>query len=146
MRSRTHVRGEQHGVGGEGLPENLNDEVEVAQILTHLRHEGLDQVIVHLLLGRRRLLVQRKHADVLLHLMEHVHQHLQAETQGRSQSWAESETELGGVWDRAGWSQRQSWAESGTELGGVRDRARRSPRWAEPGTSVGGAYDRGGRS
>ncbi len=121
MRSRTHVRGEQHGVGGEGLAENLDDEVQVAQILTHLCHEGLDQVIVHLLLGCRRLLVQRKHADVLLHLMEHVHQHLQAQTQGRSQSWAGSETELDGGRGRAGrrQRQRQSWAGPETELGGA---------------------------
>ena len=47
----------EHGVGGKGFPENFDDEVEVSEVLSHLRHESLHQVIVGLLLGHRRLLV-----------------------------------------------------------------------------------------
>lgn len=70
---------EELGVGGERLAEHLDDEVQVSQVLTHLGHERFHQVVVGLRLGRRWLLVHEgEAADVLLVLMEHVHQHLRA--------------------------------------------------------------------
>lgn len=74
----THMVGEVHSVGGDWLAEHLDDEVEVTKVLSDLGHEGLDQVVVGLLLIGGWLLVhQGETADVLLVLVEHVHQNLE---------------------------------------------------------------------
>lgn len=71
---------EEHGAGGEGLPEDLDEQVELPQVGAAVRHEAPHQLVVALLLAGRRLLVrQGEAADVLLVLVEHVHQHLHPE-------------------------------------------------------------------
>lgn len=75
--------GEEHGAGGEGLPEDLDEQVELPQVGAAVGHEAPHQLIVALLLAGRRLLVrQREAADVLLVLVEHVHQHLEQHGSG----------------------------------------------------------------
>lgn len=68
---------EEHGAGGERLPEDFDEQVELPQVGAAVRHEAPHQLVVALLLTGRRLLVrQGEAADVLLVLVEHVHQHL----------------------------------------------------------------------
>lgn len=76
--------GEEHRAGGEGLSEHLDEQVELPQVLSTVGHEGPHQLIVTLLLvGRWLLIHQRETTDVLLILVEHIHQHLHADKQVR---------------------------------------------------------------
>lgn len=72
---------EEHGVGAEGLSEDLDEELQLPQEVAPVGHEAAHQLVVTLLLVGRRLLVrQREAAHVVLVLVEHVHQHLDTRT------------------------------------------------------------------